>query len=73
MKQVSCVTRRIIRNCEDAEDAARERFLNAFVRLKDFEGSQLILVALRVQTTGLAHLWELLALGGFYEASSRQR
>jgi RNA polymerase sigma-70 factor (ECF subfamily) len=44
MKQVSCVTRRIIRNREDAEDAAQECFLNAFVHLKDFDGiSQLIL------------------------------
>src|SRR6266404_7453754 len=38
MKQVSCVTRRITRNREDAEDAAQECFLNAFVRLKDFDG-----------------------------------
>ena len=38
MKQVSCVTRRIIRNREDAEDAAQECFLNAFVHLKDFDG-----------------------------------
>src|SRR6202163_4847272 len=38
MKQVSCVTRRIIRNREDAEDAAQECFLNAFVHLKDFGG-----------------------------------
>jgi len=38
MKQVSCVTRRIIRNREDAEDAAQECFLNAFVHLKDFNG-----------------------------------
>ena len=38
MKQVSCVTRRIVRNREDAEDAAQECFLNAFVHLKDFEG-----------------------------------
>jgi RNA polymerase sigma-70 factor (ECF subfamily) len=37
-KQVSCVTRRIIRNREDAEDAAQEYFLNAFVHLKDFDG-----------------------------------
>src|ERR1700751_5973360 len=40
-KQVSCVTRRIIRNsedAEDAEDAAQECFLNAFVHLKDFDG-----------------------------------
>jgi len=38
MKQVSCVTRRIIRNREDAEDAAQECFLNAFVHLRDFDG-----------------------------------
>ena len=38
MKQVSCVTRRIIRNREDAEDAAQECFLNAFIHLKDFDG-----------------------------------
>ena len=38
MKQVSCVTRRIIRNREDAEDAAQDCFLNAFVHLKDFDG-----------------------------------
>ncbi|MEY2607947.1 MAG: polymerase sigma-70 factor, subfamily, partial [Verrucomicrobiota bacterium] len=38
MKQVSGVTRRIIRNREDAEDAAQECFLNAFVHLKDFDG-----------------------------------
>jgi RNA polymerase sigma-70 factor (ECF subfamily) len=38
MKQVSCVTRRIIRNREDAEDAAQECFLNAFVHLKGFDG-----------------------------------
>src|SRR2546426_1053278 len=38
MKQVSCVTRRIIRNHEDAKDAAQECFLNAFVHLKDFDG-----------------------------------
>src|ERR1700688_2455398 len=37
-KQVFCVTRRIIRNREDAEDAAQECFLNAFVHLKDFDG-----------------------------------
>jgi RNA polymerase sigma-70 factor (ECF subfamily) len=73
MKQVSCVTRWIIRNREDAEDLAQECFLNAFVHLKDFDGrSQLILVALRVQTTGLTRLWELLSLRGFYEASSRR-
>src|ERR1700739_1690957 len=38
MKRVSCVTRRIIRNREDAEDAAQECFLNAFLHLKDFDG-----------------------------------
>src|SRR5882762_8340135 len=38
MKQVSCVTRRITRNREDAEDAAQECFLNALVHLKDFDG-----------------------------------
>jgi RNA polymerase sigma-70 factor (ECF subfamily) len=38
MKRVSCVTRRITRNREDAEDAAQECFLNAFVHLKEFEG-----------------------------------
>ena len=37
-KRISCVTRRIIRNREDAEDAAQECFLNAFVHLKDFDG-----------------------------------
>jgi RNA polymerase sigma-70 factor (ECF subfamily) len=38
MKQVSCVTLRITRNREDAEDAAQECFLSAFVHLKDFDG-----------------------------------
>ena len=38
MKQVSYVTRRIIRNREDAEDAAQECLLSAFVHLKDFDG-----------------------------------
>src|SRR6267154_1961525 len=38
MKQISYVTRRITRNREDAEDAAQECFLNAFVHLKDFDG-----------------------------------
>jgi len=38
MKRVCCVTRRIVRNREDAEDAAQECFLNAFVHLKDFDG-----------------------------------
>jgi RNA polymerase sigma-70 factor (ECF subfamily) len=37
-KRVYCVTRRIIRNREDAEDAAQECFLNAFVHLKTFDG-----------------------------------
>ncbi len=37
MKRVSRVTRRIMRNHEDAEDAAQECFLNAFVHLKDFD------------------------------------
>ena len=37
MKQVSCVTRRITRNREDAEDAAQDCFLSAFVHLKDFD------------------------------------
>ena len=38
MKRVFCVTRRIVPNREDAEDAAQECFLNAFVHLKDFDG-----------------------------------
>ena len=38
MKQVFGVTSRIIRNREDAEDAAQECFLNAFVHLRDFDG-----------------------------------
>ena len=38
MKQISYVTRRITRNREDAEDAAQECFLSAFVHLKDFDG-----------------------------------
>jgi RNA polymerase sigma-70 factor (ECF subfamily) len=38
MKQVFCVTRRIMRNREDAEDAGQDCFLNAFVHLKDFDG-----------------------------------
>jgi len=38
MKRVSGVTRRIMRNREDADDAAQECFLNAFVHLKDFDG-----------------------------------
>ena len=32
------MTRRITRNREDAEDAAQECFLNAFVHLKNFDG-----------------------------------
>jgi len=38
MKQVFYVTCRITRNREDAEDAAQECFLNAFVHLKNFDG-----------------------------------
>src|ERR1700675_3930229 len=38
MEQVSRVARRILRNREDAEDAAQECLLNAFVHLKDFDG-----------------------------------
>jgi len=38
IKRVSCVTRQIIRNREDAEDALQECFLNAYVHLKHFEG-----------------------------------
>jgi len=38
MKRVSYVTSRITRNREDAEDAAQECFLSAFVHLKDFDG-----------------------------------
>jgi RNA polymerase sigma-70 factor (ECF subfamily) len=38
MKQVFGVTRRIMPNREDAEDAVQECFLNAFVHLKDFDG-----------------------------------
>jgi RNA polymerase sigma-70 factor (ECF subfamily) len=38
IKRISYVTRRIIRNREDAEDAAQECFLSAFVHLKDFNG-----------------------------------
>jgi RNA polymerase sigma-70 factor (ECF subfamily) len=37
MKQVFCVTRRIMPNREDAEDAVQDCFLNAFVHLKDFD------------------------------------
>ena len=37
-KKVFRVIYRIIRNREDAEDAAQECFLNAFVHLKDFDG-----------------------------------
>ena len=38
MKQVLRVAHRVVRNREDAEDAAQECFLNAFVHLKDFDG-----------------------------------
>src|SRR5260370_5760904 len=37
MKQVSCVTRRIMPNRDDAEDVVQDCFLNAFVHLKAFE------------------------------------
>jgi len=37
-KQFSCGTRRIMRNREDAGDAAQECFLNAFFQPKDFDG-----------------------------------
>jgi len=37
-KRVFRVIYRIMRNREDAEDAAQECFLNAFVHLKDFDG-----------------------------------
>jgi RNA polymerase sigma-70 factor (ECF subfamily) len=37
-KKVFLVVHRIMRNREDAEDAAQECFLNAFVYLKDFDG-----------------------------------
>jgi RNA polymerase sigma-70 factor (ECF subfamily) len=37
IKQVSRVTRRIMRNREDAEDATQDCLLNAFVHLKDFD------------------------------------
>jgi len=38
MKQVFGVTRRIMPNREDAEDAVQDCFLSAFVHLKDFHG-----------------------------------
>jgi RNA polymerase sigma-70 factor (ECF subfamily) len=38
IKQVSGVTRRIMPNREDVEDAVQDCFLNAFVHLKDFDG-----------------------------------
>jgi RNA polymerase sigma factor (sigma-70 family) len=38
VKKVSRVIHRITRNREDAEDAAQECFLNAFIHLKDFDG-----------------------------------
>jgi RNA polymerase sigma-70 factor, ECF subfamily len=37
-KKVFHVVHRMMRNREDAEDAAQECFLNAFVHLRDFEG-----------------------------------
>ena len=37
-KRVFRVIHRILRNREDAEDAAQECFLNVFVHLKDFDG-----------------------------------
>jgi RNA polymerase sigma factor (sigma-70 family) len=40
-KQVFCVTRRIMPNREDAEDAVQDCFLSAFVHLKDFDGRSL--------------------------------
>ena len=39
-KKVFRVIYRIMRNREDAEDAAQECFLSAFVHLKDFERQQ---------------------------------
>jgi RNA polymerase sigma-70 factor, ECF subfamily len=38
MKQLFGVTRRIMPNREDAEDAVQDCFLSAFVHLKDFDG-----------------------------------
>jgi RNA polymerase sigma-70 factor (ECF subfamily) len=38
MKRVFGVTRRIMPNSEDAEDAVQDCFLSAFVHLKDFDG-----------------------------------
>jgi RNA polymerase sigma factor (sigma-70 family) len=38
MRQVFGVTRRIMPNREDAEDAVQDCFLSAFVHLKDFDG-----------------------------------
>jgi RNA polymerase sigma-70 factor, ECF subfamily len=38
MKRVFCVTRRIMPNREDAEDAVQDCFLNALVHLKGFDG-----------------------------------
>jgi RNA polymerase sigma-70 factor (ECF subfamily) len=38
VKRVFYVTRRIMRNREDAEDAVQDCFLSAFLHLKDFDG-----------------------------------
>ena len=38
VKNVFCVTHRITRNREDAEDAVQDCFLSAFVHLKGFDG-----------------------------------
>ena len=38
VKRVFCVAHRITRNREDAEDAAQDCLLNAFVHLQDFDG-----------------------------------
>lgn len=38
VKKLLCVTHRITRNREDAEDAVQDCFLSAFVHLKDFDG-----------------------------------
>ena len=36
--KILCMTHRIMRNREDAEDAVQECFLNAFVHLRSFDG-----------------------------------